>query len=593
MTPLTIRYNNPGALEYQPWMAKYGASLGDNGRYAAFPSPDAGYQVMGKVLDTYQNKHGLNTVSGIVNRWAPASVDNNSTGTYTQKVAQALGVDPNTPISPEQRPALMQAMASYEAGRAAPMPGGGAAPNVSRGTSAASGSFRAAQEPQQQETPMQPMGFMPQIDPAMMQQQPSQQQGGLGGLGGFLQGMTSNPLFLMGAGVLGGQNVGQGLMGGLHMSNQTQQAQMDRAMKERAFQEQLRMHDQTLALQRLTEDRLRERNGPEMELLKTQASEAKARAGTAEQDRALNQFFMDQAKAYQQGGQAPAMGQPPAMPSQMAPGGGLSAAAGAPQGMPQAMPVAQGTPQMPPQAAMPAPQAPVPQQGVMTPYGMLPPDLAETAAMRAAMAGKGDAAKMIQEKVDTARAGGQGKKFRETADAATAEVIVKAQAALPDVKQKADEALALIQELRTHEGRGLATGMLSPIPGIPGTRQNDFIVAHNNLINKTYLTAIQAFVGMGSLSNAEGEAAKNSLTDLSRGQTGPAYEKSLAKLEKTIQRGLENAQMKAGMAPGGQQSMAPSAPQQPARVTSPEEAMKLPPGTPIMLPDGTVGRVPG
>lgn len=122
--PLTERYNNPGALEYQSWMEKYGARLGPNGRYAAFDSPDAGYGVMSKVLDTYQNKHGLNTVAGIVNRWAPSSVDNNSTGTYTQKVAAALGVDPNAPLSPEQRPALMRAMASYESGRAAPSPKG-------------------------------------------------------------------------------------------------------------------------------------------------------------------------------------------------------------------------------------------------------------------------------------------------------------------------------------------------------------------------------------------------------------------------------------------------------------------------------------
>lgn len=122
-TPLTERYNNPGALEYQDWMSKYGARLGANGRYAAFDTPDAGYGVMSKVLDTYQNKHGLNTVAGIVNRWAPPNVDNNSTSTYTQKVASALGIDPNAPISPEQRPALMRAMASYESGREAPTPG--------------------------------------------------------------------------------------------------------------------------------------------------------------------------------------------------------------------------------------------------------------------------------------------------------------------------------------------------------------------------------------------------------------------------------------------------------------------------------------
>lgn len=128
--PLTERYNNPGALEFQPWMEKYGAKVGPNGRYAAFETPDAGYGVMSKVLDTYQNKHGLNTVAGIVNRWAPANVDNNSTSTYTQKVASALGIDPHAPLSPEQRPALMRAMASYESGRAAPAPNGlSASPN--------------------------------------------------------------------------------------------------------------------------------------------------------------------------------------------------------------------------------------------------------------------------------------------------------------------------------------------------------------------------------------------------------------------------------------------------------------------------------
>ncbi len=85
----------------------------------------------------------------------------------------------------------------------------------------------------------QPMGFMPQLDPAAMQQQPGQQQGGFGG---FLQNMTSNPLFLMGAGVLGGQNVGQGLMGGLQMSNQMQQQAYERQRQQAADQRTNEMH---------------------------------------------------------------------------------------------------------------------------------------------------------------------------------------------------------------------------------------------------------------------------------------------------------------------------------------------------------------
>ncbi len=131
-TPLTLRYNNPGAVEFKPWMSKYGASVGPNGRYAAFPSPDQGYQVMSRILDTYA-KRGQNSVSSIIGglpnnpnlAWAPRSVDNNSTDTYIQKVASRLGVDPNQPLGADQRQALMEAMAAYEAGTAPAPVGGG------------------------------------------------------------------------------------------------------------------------------------------------------------------------------------------------------------------------------------------------------------------------------------------------------------------------------------------------------------------------------------------------------------------------------------------------------------------------------------
>lgn len=147
--PLTLRYNNPGAVEFKPWMGAYGATLGPNGRYAQFETPDQGYSVMGRILDTYQNKHGLNTVSGIVNRWAPADVDNNSTGSYINSVSRRLGIDPNAPLAPEHRTPLIQAMAAYEAGRA-PAPMGGAAPPASSTPPASPGA-----------APMNPMGAAP------------------------------------------------------------------------------------------------------------------------------------------------------------------------------------------------------------------------------------------------------------------------------------------------------------------------------------------------------------------------------------------------------------------------------------------------
>jgi lysozyme len=148
---------------------------------------------------------------------------------------------------------VLPGLVSRRAAEAQWMTGG----NVSRATNAAPGSFRAAQAmPQPQETTMQPMGFMPQLDPAMMQQQPGQQQGGLGG---FLQGVTSNPLFLMGAGILGGKNVGEGLMGGLQMSNQMQQQALERQRQQAADQRTNAMHP--LQMQ-LLEANVRKANEP-------------------------------------------------------------------------------------------------------------------------------------------------------------------------------------------------------------------------------------------------------------------------------------------------------------------------------------------
>src|SRR4051812_38910947 len=53
-------------------------------RFAVFRSPEYGIRALAKLLQTYQSKHGLRTVRGIINRWAPP-VENN-TGAYVNAV---------------------------------------------------------------------------------------------------------------------------------------------------------------------------------------------------------------------------------------------------------------------------------------------------------------------------------------------------------------------------------------------------------------------------------------------------------------------------------------------------------------------------
>lgn len=125
--PRSIRTNNPGAMNYGPFAQRHGA-IGTDGRLAVFPDRETGFKAMGGLLDTYRDKHGLESISGIVGRWAPRGVDNNSTDNYIRTVSQRLGVDPNMPVPPDKRSALMEAMASYEAGRPVTMGGASAQP---------------------------------------------------------------------------------------------------------------------------------------------------------------------------------------------------------------------------------------------------------------------------------------------------------------------------------------------------------------------------------------------------------------------------------------------------------------------------------
>jgi hypothetical protein len=87
--PRGVRNNNPGNVMRgeDQWQ---GEITGNDPRYASFSTPEAGIRAMGKTLITYQDKHGLNTVEGIVSRWAPAT--ENNTAAYIGTVAKALGV---------------------------------------------------------------------------------------------------------------------------------------------------------------------------------------------------------------------------------------------------------------------------------------------------------------------------------------------------------------------------------------------------------------------------------------------------------------------------------------------------------------------
>jgi hypothetical protein len=82
--------NNPGNLR----------SWGDNPTekgFAVFPNLEAGLLAATKNLQAQQTKHGLNTIAGIINRWAPPK--ENNTGAYISSVSKRTGFAPDAPLN--------------------------------------------------------------------------------------------------------------------------------------------------------------------------------------------------------------------------------------------------------------------------------------------------------------------------------------------------------------------------------------------------------------------------------------------------------------------------------------------------------------
>ena len=115
--PRGVRNNNPGNIRQssKPWQ---GEVKGTDTAYATFETPEAGIRAMAKNLLTYQDTHGLNTVSAIVSRWAPAT--ENDTASYIATVAKAVGVKPDAQLNlndPDTMSKIVKAMIRVENGK--------------------------------------------------------------------------------------------------------------------------------------------------------------------------------------------------------------------------------------------------------------------------------------------------------------------------------------------------------------------------------------------------------------------------------------------------------------------------------------------
>ena len=110
---LSWRDNNPGNIKGGSFASSHGG-IGNNGKFAIFPSYPTGYKALIALLYT-PNYQSMN-VSSVIRAYAPAS-DNNNPAAYADFITNTLGVSLDTQmstLSSSQIDAMGQAIQTYE-----------------------------------------------------------------------------------------------------------------------------------------------------------------------------------------------------------------------------------------------------------------------------------------------------------------------------------------------------------------------------------------------------------------------------------------------------------------------------------------------
>ena len=117
-TPRGIRNNNPGNIRWgDDWKGLVPKDQRTDKSFCQFTTPEYGIRAMIIILRNYQRKYGLDTVSGIIKRWAPPN--ENNTQAKINSVAQATGVTPDQRIDTNDSRfmiKLLQAIIKHENG---------------------------------------------------------------------------------------------------------------------------------------------------------------------------------------------------------------------------------------------------------------------------------------------------------------------------------------------------------------------------------------------------------------------------------------------------------------------------------------------
>lgn len=91
-----LRNCNPGNIRQSKVRYRGEVRPSRDPDFKQFESLAWGYRAVFVLLHTYRVRYGLDTVAGMIARWAPPS--ENDTGAYVRAVARAVGTAPDAPI---------------------------------------------------------------------------------------------------------------------------------------------------------------------------------------------------------------------------------------------------------------------------------------------------------------------------------------------------------------------------------------------------------------------------------------------------------------------------------------------------------------
>lgn len=113
--PRGIRNNNPGNIKRSnsQWVGK----VGNDGTFEIFDTAENGIRAMGRLLRTYRNSYGLNTIRGIVTRWTAgesSTIQNN----YVKHIVNKTGIAEHLQlVSVSQYADVVEQMIFFENGQ--------------------------------------------------------------------------------------------------------------------------------------------------------------------------------------------------------------------------------------------------------------------------------------------------------------------------------------------------------------------------------------------------------------------------------------------------------------------------------------------